>query len=103
MRASSRARRLPSTAASTWRKRARPRAPRALGIAPGVRGAALAENGAPPLPRRGGFRYGRRMMTRNATLIGFLAILFWSLLALFTAATGTIPPFQLAAMTFLVG
>ncbi len=37
---------------------------------------------------------------RRATLIGFVAVLMWSLLALFTTATGQIPPFQLAAMTF---
>jgi drug/metabolite transporter (DMT)-like permease len=43
------------------------------------------------------------MTTRTATSIGLIAILLWSMLALFTAATGTIPPFQLAAMTFLVG
>lgn len=43
------------------------------------------------------------MTTRTATSIGFTAVLFWSLLALLTAATGRIPPFQLAAMTFLVG
>ncbi|HEU6441698.1 MAG TPA: EamA family transporter [Microvirga sp.] len=43
------------------------------------------------------------MTTRTATTIGLIAILLWSLLALFTAATGTIPPFQLNAMTFLVG
>ncbi|WP_210493649.1 aromatic amino acid exporter YddG [Microvirga antarctica] len=43
------------------------------------------------------------MTTRSATAIGFIAVLFWALLALLTAATGTIPPFQLAAMTFLVG
>ncbi|MBZ6077643.1 aromatic amino acid exporter YddG [Microvirga puerhi] len=43
------------------------------------------------------------MTTRTATSIGFTAILLWSLLALLTAATGRIPPFQLAAMTFLVG
>ena len=43
------------------------------------------------------------MTTRTATTIGLAAILLWSMLALFTAATGTIPPFQLAAMTFLVG
>jgi len=43
------------------------------------------------------------MTTRRATAIGFIAVLFWSLLALLTAATGTIPPFQLAAMTFLIG
>jgi drug/metabolite transporter (DMT)-like permease len=42
------------------------------------------------------------MTTRTATSIGFTAILLWSLLALFTAASGTVPPFQLAAMTFLV-
>ncbi|TLP46827.1 EamA family transporter [Cohaesibacter sp. CAU 1516] len=38
-----------------------------------------------------------------ATLIGFVAILMWALLALFTAASGTVPPFQLTAMTFLIG
>ncbi|MGO4572185.1 aromatic amino acid exporter YddG [Microvirga sp. 2TAF3] len=43
------------------------------------------------------------MTIRTATSIGFTAILFWSLLALLTAATGKVPPFQLAAMTFLIG
>jgi len=43
------------------------------------------------------------MTTRTATTIGLIAILLWSMLALFTAATGTIPPFQLNAMTFLIG
>jgi drug/metabolite transporter (DMT)-like permease len=43
------------------------------------------------------------MTVRNATATGLLAVLLWSLLALFTAASGTVPPFQLAAMTFLVG
>jgi drug/metabolite transporter (DMT)-like permease len=38
-----------------------------------------------------------------ATLAGFGAILLWSLLALFTAASGAVPPFQLTAMTFLIG
>ncbi|MCT4656590.1 MAG: EamA family transporter [Cohaesibacter sp.] len=38
-----------------------------------------------------------------ATLVGFIAILMWALLALFTAASGTVPPFQLTAMTFLIG
>ena len=38
-----------------------------------------------------------------ATLVGFAAILMWSLLALFTAASGRMPPFQLAAMSFAVG
>nr|WP_235880171.1 EamA family transporter [Polyangium aurulentum] len=32
-----------------------------------------------------------------------MAIFLWSLLALFTAASGSVPPFQLAALTFLVG
>jgi len=40
---------------------------------------------------------------RSATLIGFSAILMWSLLSLLTVASGTVPPFQLAAMTFAVG
>lgn len=39
----------------------------------------------------------------RATLIGFTAVLMWSLLALFTAASGKVPPFQLAAMCFLIG
>ena len=37
-----------------------------------------------------------------ATLAGFAAIGLWSALALFTARTGAIPPFQLACMTFLL-
>src|SRR5262245_6434088 len=39
----------------------------------------------------------------SSTLIGFIAILLWSLLSLLTVASGTVPPFQLAAMTFAVG
>jgi drug/metabolite transporter (DMT)-like permease len=39
-------------------------------------------------------------MTSFANLAGFAAILLWGLLALFTASTADIPPFQLAAMTF---
>lgn len=39
----------------------------------------------------------------RATLIGFTAVLMWSLLALFTAASGKVPPFQLAAMSFAIG
>ncbi|MFL5006790.1 MAG: DMT family transporter [Microvirga sp.] len=42
------------------------------------------------------------MSSRGATLTGLGAIALWSLLALFTAATGKVPPFQLAAMTFAV-
>jgi len=38
----------------------------------------------------------------TATLIGFAAILMWSLLSLLTVASGTVPPFQLAAMTFAI-
>lgn len=43
------------------------------------------------------------MTASRATLLGFSAILMWSLLALLTVATGQAPPFQLAAMTFAVG
>ena len=39
----------------------------------------------------------------KATLIGFGAMLLWSALALMTAASGAIPPFELAALTFAVG
>ncbi len=42
-------------------------------------------------------------MTRGrATLIGFTAVLSWALLALFTALSGQVPPFQLLAMTFAI-
>jgi drug/metabolite transporter (DMT)-like permease len=41
--------------------------------------------------------------SRAATLIGFVAILLWSALALMTAASGAVPPFELAALTFLIG
>src|SRR4029079_14017282 len=40
------------------------------------------------------------MTPRTATLIGLAAILMWSLLAALTVATGKIPAFQLAAITF---
>jgi drug/metabolite transporter (DMT)-like permease len=46
---------------------------------------------------------GARMSPRTATLIGLTAILMWSLLSVLTVATGRIPPFQLAAMTFAIG
>lgn len=42
-------------------------------------------------------------MKFRATLIGSTAILMWSLLALFTAASGKMPPFQLSAICFLIG
>jgi drug/metabolite transporter (DMT)-like permease len=44
-----------------------------------------------------------RTRRRTATLIGFTAVLMWSLLALLTAASGSVPPFQLIAMAFAVG
>src|SRR6202171_3225731 len=43
------------------------------------------------------------MTSRTATLIGLTAILMWSLLTVLTVATGKIPAFQLAAMTFAIG
>src|SRR4051812_39642758 len=43
------------------------------------------------------------MTTRTATLIGLTATLMWSLLSVLTVATGKIPAFQLAAMTFAIG
>jgi drug/metabolite transporter (DMT)-like permease len=39
----------------------------------------------------------------RATVIGFGAIVMWSLLALLTASSGQVPPFQLAAMCFAIG
>ena len=42
-------------------------------------------------------------MTARATLIGFTAIVMWSFLALFTAASGKMPPFQLSAVAFAIG
>lgn len=45
-----------------------------------------------------------KILTKNtSTFIGFIAILLWALLALFTASSGEVPPFQLAAMTFAIG
>lgn len=42
------------------------------------------------------------MPSSRATLIGFAAILLWSLLAVLTVLTGRVPPFQLLAMTFAI-
>lgn len=39
----------------------------------------------------------------RATLIGFSAIAMWALLALLTAASGSVPPFMLSAITFGIG
>ncbi|WP_007199138.1 DMT family transporter [Hoeflea phototrophica] len=41
-------------------------------------------------------------MRNLPTLIGFSAVLMWSALALFTAASGAVPPFQLSAICFLI-
>ena len=43
------------------------------------------------------------MSRQISTLIGFFAVLMWAVLAVLTAASGTIPPFELAAITFLIG
>jgi drug/metabolite transporter (DMT)-like permease len=45
----------------------------------------------------------KTLSPRTATLIGLTAILMWSALAVLTVATGKIPAFQLAAMTFAIG
>lgn len=42
-------------------------------------------------------------MTGRATAIGFSAVAMWALLALFTDASGHVPPFQLSAMSFTIG
>ncbi len=43
-------------------------------------------------------------MTRpRATLIGFVAVLLWALLALFTVFTAPMPPLQLNAVCFAIG
>src|SRR3954464_636368 len=54
-------------------------------------------------PRARLFIPKRPMSSRTATLIGCGALALWSLLALFTAASGTAPPFQLPAMAFRRG
>ena len=43
------------------------------------------------------------MTRRTATGIGFIAILTWALLALFTAGAGSVPPFLLATLAFGIG
>lgn len=43
------------------------------------------------------------MSRSGATFVGFTAVLMWAILALLSAASGAVPPFQLAAMTFLLG
>lgn len=39
---------------------------------------------------------------KQATAWGFVAVLLWALLALLTAASGGVPPFQLVAMSFTI-
>lgn len=39
----------------------------------------------------------------RATAIGFTAVIMWSLLALFTSASGNVPPFLLSGLAFSVG
>jgi drug/metabolite transporter (DMT)-like permease len=43
------------------------------------------------------------MTTRAATAVGFISILLWSQLAVLTTLSGTVPPFQLVAMSFALG
>lgn len=43
-----------------------------------------------------------RRAALTATLYGFVAVLMWSTLALFTVASGALPPFQLLAMCFTI-
>lgn len=40
---------------------------------------------------------------RHATALGFMAVLLWSLLALFTVGSAPVPPFQLNALCFTIG
>ncbi|WP_439122859.1 aromatic amino acid exporter YddG [Marivita sp.] len=43
------------------------------------------------------------MNRTTATAIGFIAVLLWALLALFTAGSAPVPPFLLNALTFAIG
>lgn len=43
------------------------------------------------------------MSRGRATAVGFLAVLLWALLALFTVRAAATPPFQLSALAFAVG
>ena len=60
----------------------------------------IREPGAPhPSPLATPSPPGRRI----ATITGYSAALMWALLGLLTAASGAVPPFQLAAMAFALG
>jgi drug/metabolite transporter (DMT)-like permease len=56
-----------------------------------------------PTARQIGYERHMHLSRPTATAIGFIAVLLWSLLAVFTAASGAMPPFQLTAITFAVG
>ncbi|MGB3407611.1 MAG: EamA family transporter, partial [Jannaschia sp.] len=43
------------------------------------------------------------MSRTGATLLGFVAVLLWALLALLTTLSGDVPPLQLLAMCFAIG
>src|SRR5690349_4548819 len=49
------------------------------------------------------YERGMHLSRPTATAIGFIAVLLWSLLATLTAASGSMPPFQLTAITFGIG
>ena len=56
-----------------------------------------------PEARTAGSSGARAREKTLATLFGFSAILMWSLLALLTARSGAVPPFQMNALTFALG
>src|SRR5207237_78873 len=66
-----------------------------------ARGSGISRFRVRPVPSRPGMTTW--MTPRTSTLIGLTSILMWSLLSVMTFATGTIPAFQLAAMTFAIG
>lgn len=57
----------------------------------------------PSHPTAGPPARAARLSRPTATVLGLAAIALWSALALMTAGSGQVPPFQLAAMTFAVG
>jgi drug/metabolite transporter (DMT)-like permease len=50
-----------------------------------------------------GHKWRKDVTKGRATLIGFTAVLMWSLLALFTIGSTPVPPLQLNAMCFAIG
>ena len=65
-------------------------------------GAALFLAGAPGYASRAGAR-GRIVTKGRATLVGFSAVLMWSLLALFTIGSAPLPPLLLNGICFGIG